>query len=372
MVLHRNFTRIGYYENWFSGIVQRGSMHHRIVYRRIAHRGPCACREGGEGLMKKVALIYNPHSGSFSEKRLAQLREVTALLNARGIAAALIPTRAAGSAPGQAREAVEQGCDTILACGGDGTANEILQGLVHTDAALGVLPQGTANALAKDLGIPANPRKAIEILLKARPARIPVGEISYMGFDGRMALRYFTVAAGVGADGQFFARLDSRLKRKYGYLIYLVEALRLWATHDFPLFNARIAAVHTVEGGIAGPPASPDKFSQLLAVRITNFGGVVQRLVPGAHLRNPGLNIIATRSRSRFAYLKFIFAVFFSRQTFWRTFELYEAKSVECTEQLFERRRIFVEADGELLGTLPAKITVCPDALTLLVPAAQP
>lgn len=318
--------------------------------------------------MRKVALIYNPHSGTHSAKRLAQLREVTDLLNQQEIEAQLIPTRAAGSAPHQAREAVDRGCDTILACGGDGTANEILQGLIHTDAALGVLPQGTANALAKDLGIPANPLKAIKLLLTARPTRIPVGQIQYTGFDGLLASRYFTVAAGIGADGKFFSRLDSRLKRKYGYLIYLVEALRLWATHEFPLFNARIAAVHTIEGGIADPASTPDKFSQLLAVRITDFGGVVQRLVPGAHLRNPGLNIIATRSRSRFAFLKFILAVFFSRHTFWRTFELYEAKSVECTEQLFERHRIFVEADGELLGTLPAKISVCHDALTLLVP----
>ena len=318
--------------------------------------------------MKKVALIYNPHSGTHSEKRLAQLREVTVMLNQQGIEAELIPTRAAGSAPHQAREAVAAGCDTILACGGDGTVNEILQGLINTNAALGVLPQGTANALAKDLGVPANPLKAIKLLLNARPVRIPVGQISYTSFDGLLASRYFTVAAGIGADGKFFSRLDSRLKRKYGYLIYLIEALRLWATHSFPLFNARMAAVHTIEGGIAGPHSAPDKFSQLLAVRITDFGGVVQRLVPGAHLRNPGLNIIASRSRSRFDFLKFILAVFFSRHTFWRTFELYEAKSVECTERLYERHRIFVEADGELLGTLPAKITVCHDALTLLVP----
>jgi YegS/Rv2252/BmrU family lipid kinase len=310
--------------------------------------------------MQKVALIYNPHSGNHTERRLRQLHEATARLRASGIDATILPTRAAGSAAAQAREAVAAGCDTILACGGDGTANEILQGLIGTDVAIGVLPQGTANALAADLGIPANPKRALEVLLKARRVRIPVGLMTYKSLTGESASRYFTVAAGVGADGKFFSTLDSRLKRRYGYLLYLIEAFRLWATHNFPLFETKIDPQPDVAG--------PLYFSQLLTVRITDFGGVVHRLVPGAALLNPGLSLIATRTRDRFRYLRFIFAVFFGRHTFEDTFELFNAKSVECTALDGSKQKIYVEADGELLGTLPVKIEVCPDALTLLVP----
>jgi YegS/Rv2252/BmrU family lipid kinase len=292
----------------------------------------------------------------------------TAQLREAGIDAELMATHAAGTAATQALEAVAHGCDTILACGGDGTVNEIMQGLVGTDAALSVLPQGTANALAADLGIPANPRRALEILLKAERVRIPVGRITYKALDGSTDSRYFTVAAGIGADGKFFSTLDSRLKRRYGYLLYVIEAFRLWATHNFPMFAATIRFKNK-------DASSPDvceeqtlSFSQLLAVRITDFGGLVHRLVPGAALLNPGLSLIATRTRSRFRYLRFMFAVFFGRHTYQSTFELFNANTVECRSMNGSIQKIFVEADGELLGTLPAKIEVCLDALTLLVP----
>ena len=310
--------------------------------------------------MQKVALIYNPHSGNHTERRLRQLHQATARLRASGIDATILPTRAAGTAAAQAREAVAAGCDTILACGGDGTANEILQGLIGTDVAIGVLPQGTANALAADLGIPANPKRALDILLNAVPTRIPVGLMIYQSLAGPTASRYFTVAAGVGADGKFFSTLDSRLKRRYGYLLYLIEAFHLWATHNFPLFETKITPEPAA--------AAPLHFSQLLTVRITDFGGVVHSLVPGAALLNPGLSLIATRTRSRFRYLRFIFAVFFGRHTFKDTFELFNANTVECSSLNGSTHKIYVEADGELLGTLPAKIEVRPNALTLLVP----
>ncbi len=318
--------------------------------------------------MQKVALIYNPHSGNHTARRLAQLQEVTARLCATGIDAQLLATHAAGPAAAQALYAVAQGCETILACGGDGTVNEIMQGLVGTDAALCVLPQGTANALAADLGIPANPIRAIEILINAKPTRIPVGRITYKSLDGSTASRYFTVAAGIGADGKFFSTLDSRLKRRYGYLLYVIEAFRLWATHNFPMFAATI---RYKSNDALNPVASEEQthlFSQLLAVRITDFGGLVHRLVPGAALLNPGLSIIATRTRSRFRYLRFMFAVFFSRHKYQQTFELFNANTVECAVIDGSTHKIYVEADGELLGTLPVKIEVCPDALTLLVP----
>jgi diacylglycerol kinase (ATP) len=318
--------------------------------------------------MRKVALIYNPHSGNHTVRRLAQLRVATQKLREAGYDAEILATRAAGTAATQALEAVAAGTDTILACGGDGTVNEIMQALVGTDAALGVLPQGTANALAADLGIPANPKRALKILLNALPTRIPVGHITYKAMDGGTASRYFTVAAGVGADGKFFSTLDSRLKRRYGYLLYVIEAFRLWATHNFPLFETKIYPEKEAAPGQPKPDPQPHHFSQLLTVRITDFGGVVHRLVPGAALLNPGLSVIATRTRSRLRYLRFIFAVFFGSHTYKHTFELFNANSVECAAINGSTHKIYVEADGELLGTLPTKMEVCPNALTLLVP----
>ena len=107
--------------------------------------------------MRRVALIYNPVSGQHSNGRRAAINKALAVLHAAGIEAEALETIGPGSAAAQAEEAARRGCDTIIACGGDGTVHEILQSLVGTDVALGVVPLGTANALATNLGLRTTP-----------------------------------------------------------------------------------------------------------------------------------------------------------------------------------------------------------------------
>ena len=311
--------------------------------------------------MRRVALIYNPASGQRPEQRVASIAKVVAVLEGAGIEVDVIATESPESAGQQAQAAVLRGCDTVIACGGDGTVHETLQKLVGGSAALGVIPMGTANALATDLGLPASPGKAAKMLLTARPVRISVGQVSYRDPSGQPQARYFVVAAGVGADGLFFSRLDSRLKQKLGYLVYLVEALRLWATYTFPMFTS------TFTQGGGGSPRVVEA-SQILAVRISNFGGLVNNLVPGAAIGNENLHVIAFKTRSRLRYLRFMVAVWFKRHNYSDTIELIDCSEVECRDLPGAAERSFVEADGELLGTLPVKIEVVPQSLTLLIP----
>ena len=102
--------------------------------------------------MRRVALIYNPASGQHSARRSAAVSEIMTVLRDAGVEAEAFETRSPGSATTIAEQAVRDGFDTILACGGDGTVHEAVQSMVGTDVALGVVPLGTANALAADLG----------------------------------------------------------------------------------------------------------------------------------------------------------------------------------------------------------------------------
>jgi diacylglycerol kinase (ATP) len=316
--------------------------------------------------MRRVVLIYNPASGQGSSRRRHAIERAAAVLRAAGIQVETLETPAPGSAGRLAEEAVRGGCDTIIACGGDGTVHEVLQSLVGTDVALGVIPLGTANALAANLGLSASPEKAVRRLLTAEPVRVSVGRISYQDDGGNPVARYFTVAAGVGADALFLSRLDAGLKRRLGYALYLVEAFRVWATHSFPLFEA------TFEESSTSSPRVVE-ISQLLAVRIRDFGGVLHRLAPGATLHNNGLRLIAFKTRSRLQYSRFLLAVVFRRQTFTRQIELLDAVSVVCRPRPGSTTRIFAEADGELLGNLPVKIDIVPQAINLLIPpSARP
>jgi diacylglycerol kinase (ATP) len=313
--------------------------------------------------LRRVALIYNPASGQHSARRVAAVNQAAAAFREAGVSVEMFETDAPGQGAARALQAVQMGCDAVIACGGDGTAHEVAQTLVGTPVALGVLPLGTANALASDLGLIAPPAEVAHKLLAAAAVRIPVGRIHYVDRDGNDASRYFVVAAGIGPDALLMYQLDWKLKRRLGYLLYLIQATRIWATHPFPLFEATLAGKGETQ---------VVKVSQLLAVRVRSFGGALRELAPGAALRNGHLHLIVFRTRSRLDYMRFLIAVLFGRHSFKGAVQLMEATEVDCRTSKGDRERLFAEADGEVLGSAPVRLEVVPDATILVPPGAQP
>jgi len=111
-----------------------------------------------------------------------------------------------------------------------------------------------------------------------------------------------------------------------------------------------------------------EEVSQLLAVRIRDYGGVLHNFAPGATLLKDGLRLIAFKTRSRLSYFRFMMVSMFGCQSFSREVELLDAGSVECRPCNGSSPRVFAEADGELLGDLPVRIEIVPQAVTLLIP----
>ena len=315
--------------------------------------------------MRKVAFIHNPASGISSARHGAAIQEALAVLRNGGVHAQALETSGPGTAVALARQAVRDGFDSVVACGGDGTVNEVLQALVGTDVALGVLPLGTANALAANLGLRGSPAGIAGLLAAAPRVRVPVGRICSNDAAAVPTARYFTVAAGIGADALLLSRMDPAVKRRLGYLLYLVEAFHVWATHSFPLFEASFT------NGSGVPHV--EQISQLLAIRVRSFGGVLRDFAPGATLHSHSLHLVAFNTRSRLDYFRFLMAVLFGRHTFSRHVHLIRADSVSCRSSNGFHHRISAEADGEVLGQLPVRIEIIPDAVTLLIPpTAQP
>jgi YegS/Rv2252/BmrU family lipid kinase len=315
--------------------------------------------------MRKVALIHNPFSGTISSRHASTVQTALAVFRDAGIAAQAIETCGPGSAVELARQAIADGVDSIIAGGGDGTVNEVLQAVVGTQVALGVLPLGTANALAINLGLVGSPANAARMVSVADKVRFSVGRIHYRDVQGNPSSRYFTVAAGVGADALLLSRMKPALKRRLGYLLYMIEGFRVWATHMFPLFEATF----TDDAG----EIHVEQISQLLAIRVRNFGGVLRNFAPGATLQSDSLHLIAFNTRRRLHYFRFLMAVIFGRHSFSRHVQLIHTDSIECRPSVGSNDSIFVEADGEVLGNLPVRIEIVPDAVTLLVPpSAKP
>jgi diacylglycerol kinase (ATP) len=305
--------------------------------------------------MRKAMLLYNPRSGRKS--RLADVEAVLSVLRNAGVEASAAPTRAASDAADQTRHAVADGCDTVFACGGDGTIHDVLQGLVGTNAALAIIPLGTANSLVHDLRLPRRAIAAAQTALSAKPRRIAVGRIEYQDFSGNRASRYFTVLTGIGVDAHLFYKLNSQAKRQFGIAAYCAKAIQTWVTHGMETFEVEIEGRRQAT------------VSQLLAVRIGNFGGVLRQLAPGASLDRDDLRLVLFETRSRLAYLRYVLRGLFGAAWNVPGIELIHSTTARCSAAPPDgNSRIFVEADGELLGTLPAQVSVVPNAVTLLAP----
>jgi YegS/Rv2252/BmrU family lipid kinase len=312
--------------------------------------------------MRSALILYNPSSGRRKNRREDDIRAIQSLFRNAGIEANASPTKSAEWAGEQARQAAASGCEAVIACGGDGTIHNILQGLVGTKTALGVIPLGTANALAHDLRIPIHPVKAARALLDAEARQYAVGQVTFQDHDGKTASRYFTVAVGIGADAHLFYKLDQTLKSSWGMAAYYAKATHVWFTHPLESFEA--------EFRMENREVRRTTVSEVLAVRIGQFGGVLRAFAPGASLSRNDMRLVLFKTRNRLRYLQYILGAALGRGWSVPGVELFSAELAKCriAQDDDPQRRVYVEADGELVGTLPAELSIVPAALSLLVP----
>ncbi len=317
--------------------------------------------------MHKVTILFNPNSGR--RGRDAELNHAIGVIQSAGMRTELTVCRSSQEATDNTRCAVADGSDTVFACGGDGTIHDVIQGLAGTPVALGILPFGTANALAHDLGIPLRPEAAAKVAVEGALRRIGLGRVEYEDFHGKRAARYFTVAAGIGVDAHLFYKLTSQLKNRSGMTAYYFKAWQLWATYNMRRFE--------VEYANGSGERQQALLTELLAVRIKFFGNILRELVPGASLDCNHLRAVMCRTASRNAYLQYVAGRLLGREWVIEGIDLVNCSEVVCKlpekngHEVSGEERVYVEADGELLGRLPARMTMEADSLSIVAPAAK-
>jgi len=310
--------------------------------------------------MRKVVLLYNPMAGKNRSRRRDDVEAVAQVLRAAGAKADAVETRAPGSAGQQAREAVAEGYDTVLACGGDGTIHDVVQGLAGTEIPLGVIPLGTGNSLGNDLGLSRNPVRAAQTLLASEPRRIALGKLEHPESPGETS-RYFIAIAGAGVDARMLYQMNIAAKQWGGMTAYYGEALRLFLTHRFQRFE--------VEWRDRQGEAHRTPVTQIMAVRLRQFGGVLRWLAPDADLESDDLQLVLFRTANRVSYCLYLLRALLQKR--WKTpgVDLLCARDAVCRSIPGEpSQHVYAEADGELLGGLPLRFSTMPNALTLLVP----
>jgi diacylglycerol kinase (ATP) len=321
--------------------------------------------------MRKAVLIYNPSSGRASRDRLRHIEAAAVVLRSAGVVATPLATNGPGTAGEQAHESIVSGADTVFACGGDGTIHEVLQGMVGSDAALGIIPLGTANALAYDMNIPRDPAAAARFALQAETRPTAVGRIEHAGSFGECLSRYFIVAAGIGPDARLAYFLSAEFKRSHGMLAYYAKATHIWATHDFPPFEIEF---NDLERGVT----RTELVSEVLAVRITDFGGILRRMAPRADLRRDDLELVLFKTARKTDILRYVLNNMLGSSGPVPGVEFVRSNQVECRPASAERiaaewrtrfkaSPIYAEADGEALGRIPARISLIRNGVKLLV-----
>jgi diacylglycerol kinase family enzyme len=308
----------------------------------------------------KALLLFNPVSGAHLEYRAATMRRIAEVFRRAGVEVQVEATKARGSAGNQARAAITDGCDAVFACGGDGTAFDVLQGVAESPAMMGVIPLGTGNVLAHDLGLAARAERAAAQLLGYVPHTIALGRIHAAGRP-----RFFTVAAGVGVHAELIYRANARAKQRGGYLAYYSNGARLLFRHKFVPFPVEIT---TSEGEVIQTTAL-----ELVAMRVRSFGGPLRHWRPGSSLLSPDLRLVLLRNSSRAHLLRYSLQALTGMASYDEygkpeaDFSFISAKSVICHQAEVRSSYLRVQADGELLGPAPTEISIIPNALTLLL-----
>jgi len=312
--------------------------------------------------MQKALLIYNPFSGFRRHQRVHQVEAAADELRRSGVETKILPSRGPSKAGAQAKEAIEAGYDTIFACGGDGTIHDVLQGMVgHTEAALGIVPLGTANALAADLKIPRDPIRAIQRQLQYRPKTIAAGMIEHCNDQPPKRHRYFTVMAGVGPDALLVYSLSAEAKARWGVAAYVANSFWEYITYRHVPYDLTVTRVDRTQEQIST--------AQVMAVRIHDFGGPLKKFAAGADLGRNDLRVIIFRGGVRLSYPAYLLSALFGLQVSIPGVELVDASEIICRAiPGREDRRVYCEADGECLWRLPVRISIRPNAFNLLMP----
>ncbi len=315
--------------------------------------------------LKKGILIYNPVAGRNPARRKREIREAAEVLRTSGLDIELAPTERPAMAHELALAAVAKGADLVLACGGDGTINEVINGLSPSPVPLGILPGGTANIVARELRLPINPVRAARQLSRWMPRRIALGRAHWDEAAGApdagneangSRSRLYISVAGIGYDAQIVYKLSPWMKTNLGVTGYVLEALRQLILYNFPRFTCRLEGLNGME--------RPGTFAVIHRTRL--YAGWLH-LAPTAGLFQPRFAVCSFPSRSRVHYLFYALGVLLRQHT-----RMNGVSLDQCTEVTSipgnDAKTIRFELDGELAGTIPAKFEIVPDALTLLVP----
>ena len=283
--------------------------------------------------MNRICIIANPAARGV-KPRLDALQKLT-----RNVVIKL--TKGPGDAEAQTERAIEQGFDTVVAAGGDGTVNEVVNGLASSQVALGILPMGTVNVFAMELGIPFNLALAWKVIRAGK-----VRAIDLPSANGH----HFVQMAGIGLDAEVVQRNSRSIKQVLGPLSYLLTATQV-AAEKPPRLRVIREGHPTIEG------------SFVLIGNGRYYGGPFA-IFSEADNRDGLLDVIVFHSMNYLALMRYVRGHLFGSLATFTDVDYFKAAHLVIKAD----RHVPLEADGELAGHAPVEFTVKKRKLRVIVP----
>lgn len=322
-------------------------------------------------MLKKIVLIGNPVAGGGAEDKIKKAAE---LIRGRGFNVRLMLTRKKGDAESFAKE-ISQESDTplnkggqrgvlVIAAGGDGTYNEVANGLVYSGIPMAILSLGTTSVLAKEINMPEDIQSAVDIALNGRVETIHLGKITYTELrirsselkdntqlktqNPKFLTRYFLLMAGIGFDGQVVFGVNENIKRHTGKGAYILSGLKTFLTYNPNLLT------------IEGDSFSAHSYTAIIS-KASYYGGKF-RITPDARLTDPWFYVFFTHKKSRLALLRYVAGVLGGHHLSFKDTGCIKINTISVEGSAH------IQIDGDYLGTTPAKIELAKDALKLVFP----
>jgi diacylglycerol kinase (ATP) len=306
------------------------------------------------GNLRNALLIHNPNAGYMGGRRRRLLDEARRIFSRAGIEAELTETTAPGHAVEIAQKACAEGRQLVIACGGDGTLNEVVNGLAGQNnghrVPLALLPGGTANILAKELDLPWDIPGAAKKLVEGEVKDVALGLATPLKEPEKK--RYFLSVAGAGPDGMIVYSIDLDLKARVGILAYWWQSACQVFRYKFPHFR--------VKSGLQNLDAS-----LVVVGRTKHYGGPFQ-ITTEADLYADKFELMALTTRSGLRYLSLLPPLWRKKLRGIEGVYFWKENSVVC--EPLDDKPVYAQVDGEPLARLPVEFKIVPRALRLLVP----
>ena len=298
--------------------------------------------------MTRALIVTNPAAARAGARGLQAARR---RLEAGWLRVSVEETRTMGDGAALARAAVADGVGVVIAHGGDGTAMDVATGLIGTGQPLGLLPGGTGNVLAGNLGVSRSFVSAAATIVAGATRTIDLGRLTTSA-----GTRYFAVNAATGFAADLMAQTEQRHKRRFGMTTYVARAFGL-ATG-----LVRAASRIEVDGVVHEGHAA--------TVIVANCGHIVPGMLPlGAHIEpdDGALDVVVLDAASYAAALRVVWRLLQRRPDADSGITFYRGRSVRVTTE----PALPVQSDGDPLGTTPLRIELLPRALPVYVPARR-